>query len=109
MTGLAMTQRRQDYSEKRNYIRMKIAAPMSVSATTDNGERFDAVCVDLSGGGALIQVSDDQTLTMNQQIEIEARSEHSHSPTLHASAQIVRIQQQAQHQLIGLKITEVFN
>ncbi len=83
-----MSQARHDFSEKRNFIRMKIDTPAKVIAQS-NDMTLEGVCRDLSGGGMLIEV--DKTLPTGTELEITVASEHSHSPMLRAKARVSRI------------------
>ncbi len=53
------------YNEKRNFIRMKINAPIQVTA---GDEQFVARCKDLSGSGVLIQT--DRAVALGTTVEI---------------------------------------
>lgn len=74
------------YSEKRNFIRMKINTPVQVRA----GEQtFMARCKDLSGSGMLLQ--SEQELPMGAQVDIHIDQEGENRLPFNATAQVVRV------------------
>jgi len=99
-----------NYQEKRNYIRMKIDAPVTVTIGAD-GSTLDGVCRDLSGGGMLIEVN--TTLPIGTKTEVSISSGHTRNPMLRATAEVSRVlaqpEPQAQPCLLGLQIIEVLN
>ncbi|MFL0808778.1 MAG: PilZ domain-containing protein [Agarilytica sp.] len=99
-----------DYQEKRNYIRMKIDAPVSVQLIT-NGSVENGVCRDLSGGGMMIEMN--CVLPVGTVAEVTISSAHGHNPMLVAKAEVARVisqpESQAQPCLLGLNILEVLN
>ena len=93
------------FSEKRNFIRMKISAPLS--ATLSHGEGvIDGLCRDLSGGG--MQVETKTKIALDTELVVEISSDHGHNPTLHARVKIARCNEdQNQGFLLGLEILEI--
>lgn len=75
------------YSEKRDFIRMKIGAPLNAKIAAES-EVIEGLCLDLSGGG--LQVESQQALTIGTAVEVEVSSDHGHSPSLRANAKVVR-------------------
>ena len=98
------------YQEKRNYIRMKIEAPVAIEVST-NGERYDGVCKELSGGGMLVEM--DSTLPVGTKTKVSISSSHGHGPMLVANAEVTRVIAQPESIssscMLGLQISEVLN
>lgn len=93
------------YSEKRDFIRMKISAPLNATLSADQGI-IEGNCLDLSGGGMLVETKD--RIAVGTPLEVEVSSGHGHSPTLHAKARVARvIANDAGNYELGLEITEV--
>jgi hypothetical protein len=93
------------YSEKRDFIRMKISAPLSAKLSHDAGV-LEGLCLNLSGGG--MQVETKSELALNTELIIEISSAHGHNPTLHAKARVARCEPDAaQGFLLGLVILEI--
>lgn len=98
-----------DYQEKRNFIRMKIEAPIAVTSVS-NGESVQGICHNLSGGGMLISIP--SPIPVGTTLEATVRSSHGHSPMLKALAQVNRLQDSAtiegSYQL-GLEIVQLLD
>lgn len=93
------------YSEKRDFIRMKIGAPLSAKLAAAE-EIIEGLCLDLSGGG--LQVETQKSLTTGTEVEVEVSSDHGHNPTLRARAKVARvITNEAGNYVIGLEITQI--
>lgn len=75
------------FSEKRDFIRMKISAPLSAKLSSGEGV-IDGLCRDLSGGG--MQVDSPIQIPLGTELVVEISSDHGHSPTLHARAKVAR-------------------
>ena len=93
------------YSEKRDFIRMKIGAPLNarLAAATDV---IEGLCVDLSGGG--LQVEAKQGLAVGTEAEVEVSSGHGHNPTLKARTKVVRATtNEAGDYVLGLEILQI--
>ena len=75
------------YSEKRDFIRMKIGAPLNAKLAAAS-EIIEGLCLDLSGGG--LQVETKQHLDVGTEAEVEVSSDHGHNPTLKAKTKVVR-------------------
>lgn len=94
-----------NYSEKRDFIRMKIGAPLGAKLTF-NGKTIEGMCRDLSGGG--MQIETKETFPMGTQLEVEIASTHGHNPTLRAVASVARVLEiNAGNYLIGLEIVNL--
>ncbi|EIK45225.1 hypothetical protein O59_001903 [Cellvibrio sp. BR] len=93
------------YSEKRDFIRMKIGAPLNAKIAAES-EVIDGLCLDLSGGG--LQVEAQQALAIGTQVEVEVSSDHGHNPTLKANAKVVRsVPSDNGGHLLGLEIINI--
>lgn len=93
------------YSEKRDFIRMKIGAPLNAKIAAES-DVIEGRCIDLSGGG--LQVEAQQTLAVGTEVEVEVSSDHGHNPTLKAAAKIIRaVPSDNGNHLLGLEIVRV--
>lgn len=93
------------YSEKRDFIRMKIGAPLSAKLAAAE-EVIEGLCLDLSGGG--LQVETKKGLDVGTEAEVEVSSDHGHSPTLKAKARVARVTtNDAGDYVIGLEILQI--
>jgi PilZ domain len=96
-----------NYSEKRDFIRMKISAPLGATLTTPV-KTIEGMCRDLSGGG--MQVETKEALTLGTELEVEISSSHGHNPTLKAKVKVARVQEVATNDyLIGLEILNLID
>jgi len=75
------------YSEKRDFIRMKISAPLNAKLSVD-ASIVEGLCRDLSGGG--MQVETQHAIPIDTVLEVEVSSDHGHNPTLKARAKVAR-------------------
>ena len=93
------------FSEKRDFIRMKISSPLN-ARIAHNENVIEGLCRDLSGGG--MQVESKTELALNTELDVEVSSGHDKSPTLHATAKVVRsVADGNQGFILGLEIIEV--
>ena len=93
------------YSEKRDFIRMKISAPLNAKLSVAS-DCIEGLCKDLSGGG--MQVETSQSLEVGTEVEVEVSSDHGHNPTLRAKAKIVRSAAgENSNYVLGLEITQL--
>ena len=93
------------YSEKRDFIRMKIGAPLNAKLSLD-ADIIEGLCRDLSGGG--MQVETAQSIPMDTELEVEVSSDHGHNPTLRARAKVARSSEgEDGGYILGLVILEV--
>lgn len=96
-----------NYSEKRDFIRMKISAPLGATLTTP-AKNIEGMCRDLSGGG--LQVETKEALALGTELEVEVSSSHGHNPTLKAKVKVARVQEiTANEYLIGLEILNLID
>ncbi len=94
------------YQEKRDFMRMKIEAPLSVELQ-HQGQTLTGMCRELSGGG--MQVELEEPLAKGAEVEVRLASNHGHSPELHARARVVRVTTEGQSQVLGLELLEVLD
>ncbi|RYY74934.1 MAG: PilZ domain-containing protein [Gammaproteobacteria bacterium] len=93
------------FSEKRDFIRMKISAPLNAKLSHDEGV-IEGLCRDLSGGG--MQVETRTHIALGTELVVEISSDHGHNPTLHARVKVARTSgTQDTGFLLGLEIIEV--
>ena len=93
------------YSEKRDFIRMKISAPLTATLSADQ-RVFEGNCLDLSGGGMRVETG--ESLPVGTTLDVEVSSDHGHNPTLKAKARVVRsIPNESGTHELGLEIIEV--
>ncbi len=81
-----MSQSDRDYSEKRDYIRMRLEAPVIVH---HQGREFPAICLDLSSTGMQLEV--DAALSMGDRVRVHIPSDHNELRGLDAEAEVVRV------------------
>ncbi|RZA06238.1 MAG: PilZ domain-containing protein [Moraxellaceae bacterium] len=93
------------FSEKRDFIRMKISAPLSAKLSSNEGV-IEGLCRDLSGGG--MQVETKTQIPAGTELVVEISSDHGHNPTLHAKAKVARCAVDGDSgYLLGLEIVEI--
>jgi len=93
------------FSEKRDFIRMKISAPLGAKLSHGEGV-IEGLCRDLSGGG--MQVETKTHIPVGTEVVAEISSDHGHNPTLHAKARVARIGGDADSgYTLGLEIIEI--
>lgn len=73
------------YSEKRDFIRMRLEAPVTL---IHQGEKIPALCLDLSSNG--MQVEAATRLAIGDRIGVHIPSEHNQLADLNVEAEIVR-------------------
>jgi len=94
-----------EYSEKRNFIRMKIDTPAEVTVL-DREENCRGVCHDLSGGGMLLTI--DKEVALDTELLVTVSTTHGHQPMLSARCVVSRVEPgPKQSYLLGLEINEV--
>jgi c-di-GMP-binding flagellar brake protein YcgR len=81
-----MSQSNHDYSEKRDYIRMRLEAPVTLQHT---GKEIPALCLDLSSTGMQLEV--ESALKMGDKIKVHIASDHNQLKGLIAEAEVVRV------------------
>lgn len=81
-----MSQNDRDYSEKRDYIRMRLEAPVTLH---HDGKAIPALCLDLSSTG--MQLEAESALNMGDKVRVHIASEHNALRGLDAQAEVVRV------------------
>ncbi|WP_372876150.1 PilZ domain-containing protein [Pseudomonas sp.] len=81
-----MSQSNHDYSEKRDYIRMRLEAPVTLQHA---GKEIPALCLDLSSTGMQLEV--ESALKMGDKIKVHIASDHNQLKGLIAEAEVVRV------------------
>ena len=95
-----MDQHQRDYEEKRDYIRMRVDADISLIHA---GQIIPAVCVDLSSSGMQIQAP--RSFKVGDKISVRIESEHAALKGLEADTEVVWITDvEGDEQKLGLTI-----
>ena len=81
-----MSQNDRAYSEKRDFILMRLEAPVTLHHA---GKEFQAQCLDLSSTG--MQVEADCQVAMGDRVRVHIPSDHSELKGLDAQAEVVRV------------------
>jgi len=81
-----MSQNDRAYSEKRDFIRMRLEAPVTLHHA---GGETPALCLDLSSTG--MQIEANVSLSMGDKVRVHIPSDHSELAGLDAQAEVVRI------------------
>ncbi|WP_419810739.1 PilZ domain-containing protein [Bacterioplanoides sp.] len=96
-----MSNTARNFQEKRDYIRMQVDTPATL--TLENGEVHQMTCIDLSSSG--VQLRSKDTVPANSKGELKVASGGGTTPALHASVTVCRIQEiQSGEYRIGLSI-----
>jgi hypothetical protein len=98
-----MSQTRRDYSEKRDYIRMRVDADVSL---IHEGDEVPAVCIDLSSSG--IQLQAPRSFKVGDRLSVRIESDHAALKGLEADTEVVWVKEQdAGSQKLGLTILKM--
>jgi len=98
-----MSQSDRDYSEKRDYIRMRLDAPVTLHHA---GREIPALCIDLSSTG--MQLEAECSLVIGDTVRVHIASEHNALKGLDAQAEVVRVTALDNgRQAVGLTITSM--
>ncbi len=81
-----MSQIDRAYSEKRDYIRMRMEAKMTLHHA---GQETPALCLDLSSTG--MQIKATSSLQMGDKIRVQIDSDHDKLSGLNAETEVVRV------------------
>lgn len=92
------------YSEKRNFIRMKVNTPVQLRC---KGETLMAQCRDLSGSGLLL--ASEQALPMDADVEVHIAQDGENRQPFNASAKVVRVDPADNGFIIGLALIEIYD
>lgn len=94
------------FSEKRDFIRMKIDTPLKAQLTGD-GISMDGLCHELSGGG--MRLATTHGVPPGTELEVSISSEYGHAPTLRAKTRVSRVQVEGGVYMMALAINEILN
>lgn len=81
-----MSQSDRAYSEKRDYIRMRLEAPVTLHHA---GREIPALCLDLSSTG--MQLEAECVLKLGEKVNVHIASDHNELSGLNAQAEVVRV------------------
>lgn len=73
------------YSEKRDFIRMRLEAPVTL---IHDGQKIPGLCLDLSSNGMQVEAS--TRLSIGDRIGVHIPSEHNQLADLNVEAEVVR-------------------
>jgi hypothetical protein len=94
-----------NYSEKRDFIRMKINAALGAKLSAAD-KIIEGYCRDLSGNGMLVETR--EHIETGAILDVEVSSDHGHSPTLKAKTRVVRMTKNTNGNYeLGLETLEV--
>ncbi|GAA3951558.1 PilZ domain-containing protein [Allohahella marinimesophila] len=97
-----------DYSEKRNFIRMKVDAPIELRRTADeneDAERIQGICRNLSGTGMEILV--DEEIAPGTELYSTMPSNNPSFPSFETRISVLRAHPHEDKYILGVEITEV--
>ncbi|MBM7059173.1 PilZ domain-containing protein [Pseudomonas sp. UL073] len=95
-----MSQNDRDYSEKRDFIRMRVEAPVTL---VHAGKEIPALCLDLSSTG--LQLEAVSAVSVGERVRVRIPSPHQELKGLDAEAEVVRVAAiEGGKQAIGLAI-----
>ncbi|MEQ7922266.1 PilZ domain-containing protein [Xanthomonas sp. WHRI 1810A] len=98
-----MGQNDRDYDEKRDYIRMRVDADISLLYA---GQIIPAVCVDLSSSG--MQIDAPRSFKVGERISVKIDSEHAALKGLEADTEVVWLADREEGgQKLGLTILKM--
>lgn len=98
-----MSQTSRDYSEKRDFIRMRVDADVSL---IHEGDEVQAVCIDLSSSGMQVQAA--RLFEVGDRLSVRIESEHAALKGLEADTEVVRVKEQDDgSQKLGLTILKM--
>ena len=95
-----MSQIDRAYSEKRDYIRMRMEAKMTLHHA---GQEIPALCLDLSSTGMQVEIQ--AQLAHSARVTVHIPSDHNELRGLDAEAEVVRVSDMGDgRQMLGLAI-----
>ncbi|MGE8069370.1 PilZ domain-containing protein [Pseudomonas sp. NPDC089569] len=98
-----MSQTGRDYSEKRDFIRMRVDADVSL---IHEGDEVPAVCIDLSSSGMQLQAP--RLFGKGDRLSVRIESEHAALKGLEADTEVVWVREQHDgSQKLGLTILKM--
>lgn len=87
-----MSQNERDYSEKRDYIRMRVDAEVTL---IHQGQVIPAVCIDLSSSGMQVQAT--RSFKVGDRLSVRIDSEHTALRGLEAETEVVWVTELQDH------------
>ena len=97
-----MSEHERDYAEKRDFIRMRVDAEVSL---LHEGQEIAGVCVDLSSSGMLVQAP--RQFNVGDLLTVRIDSEHAALKGLEADTEVVWAKTAGEEQQLGLKILKM--
>ncbi|WDR34431.1 PilZ domain-containing protein [Pseudomonas serboccidentalis] len=98
-----MSQTGRDYSEKRDFIRMRVDADVVL---IHEGDEVAAVCIDLSSSG--MQVEAPRQFAVGDRLSVRIDSDHAALSGLEAETEVVWVKaQDGNNQKLGLSILKM--
>ncbi|PQO99575.1 MULTISPECIES: PilZ domain-containing protein [Pseudomonas] len=98
-----MSQTDRDYSEKRDFIRMRVDADVSL---IHEGDEVQAVCIDLSSSG--MQLEAPRSFSVGDRLSVRIDSDHAALKGLEADTEVVWVKaQDGGSQKLGLTILKM--
>lgn len=97
-----MSEHERDYAEKRDFIRMRVDADVSLIHA---GQEIAGVCVDLSSSG--MQVEAPRQFQVGDALTVHIDSEHAALAGLKAETEVVWARNEGERQQLGLKILKM--
>ncbi|WP_339438685.1 MULTISPECIES: PilZ domain-containing protein [unclassified Pseudomonas] len=97
-----MSEHERDYAEKRDFIRMRVDADVSLIYA---GQEIAGVCVDLSSSG--MQVKATREFNVGDLLTVRIDSEHAALKGLEADTEVVWAKAKGEDQHLGLKILKM--
>ncbi len=100
---MAMSAIDRSFSEKRNFIRMKVNSPVVIQYA---GHEYQGICKDLSGAGMLIETEDE--FTIGERLEVSIKQKGDNHLPFAATVEVSRVQSGSPgSQVIGLSIMDI--
>jgi len=98
-----MNMSERNYTEKRNFIRMKVDTPVELTISGDKSRVVRAICKDLSGTGMLVEV--EETIELGTELVVAITSGKN---PFEADAEVTRSRTSSNGRfIIGLKISDI--
>jgi hypothetical protein len=98
-----MSQTSRDYSEKRDFIRMRVDADVVL---IHEGDQISGVCIDLSSSG--MQVEAPRQFAVGDRLTVRIDSDHAALSGLEADTEVVWVKaQDSENQRLGLTILKM--
>ena len=94
-----MSEHERGYDEKRDFIRMRVDANVSLIHA---GQEIEGICLDLSSSG--MQVQAPRQFSVGDQLTVRIDSEHAALKGLEADTEVVWTKTTGDEQHLGLKI-----